>query len=90
VARHVGLGPRTLRRRLASLNLSLFTLIEQARTELACDALRGSSAIKEIADRLGFSEVSAFHRAFKRWTGTTPGQYRNAHRRSASADRESL
>jgi AraC-like DNA-binding protein len=86
LARQLGLGPRTLRRRLASLNVSLFTLIEQARSEMACDALLGPTPIKEIADRLGFSEVSAFHRAFKRWTGMTPGQYRSGHRpRSASA-----
>jgi AraC-like DNA-binding protein len=84
VARLLGVGPRTLRRRLASLDLSLFTIIEQARTELACEALAGSAPIKEIADRLGFSEVSAFHRAFKRWTGLTPGQFRNGRR-----DRES-
>jgi len=32
--------------------------------------------IKRIADRVGFSEVSAFHRAFKRWTGLTPARYR--------------
>jgi AraC-like DNA-binding protein len=85
VARQLGIGPRTLRRRLASLKLSLFTIIEQARTELACEALAGSAPIKEIADRLGFSEVSAFHRAFKRWTGMTPGQYRSGQRSAASA-----
>jgi len=55
VARRLGLGPRTLRHRLAGLNVS---------------------PIKEIASRLGYSEQSAFQRAFKRWTGMTPGQYR--------------
>jgi AraC-like DNA-binding protein len=86
LARQLGVGPRTLRRRLASLNLSLFSLIEQARSEIACEALLGPTPIKAIADRLGFSEVSAFHRAFKRWTGMTPGQYRASQRsQSASA-----
>jgi AraC-like DNA-binding protein len=40
-------------------------------------ALReGRVPIEELAARLGFSEPSAFHRAFRRWTGGTPGSYR--------------
>jgi AraC-like DNA-binding protein len=76
VARQLGVGPRTLRRRLASLEVSLFELVEQARCDVAREALSGVTPIKEIAARLGFSEPSAFYRAFKRWTGTTPGEYR--------------
>ena len=36
----------------------------------------GTRVSKEVAERVGFSEPSAFHRAFKRWTGDTPGEYR--------------
>jgi AraC-like DNA-binding protein len=76
LARRLGLGPRTLRRRLASMNLSPLALVEEARCELAREALSKATPIKEIACRLGYSEQSAFQRAFKRWTGMTPGQYR--------------
>ena len=45
---------------------------ELAKTHLAADAL----AIGEVAFLLGFSEASAFHRAFRRWTGRTPQEFR--------------
>jgi AraC-like DNA-binding protein len=52
------------------------------RRELAERHLRENElAIGEIAFLLGFSEVSAFHRAFKRWTGWRPLAYRHAHGR---------
>jgi AraC-like DNA-binding protein len=76
LARRLGMGVRTLRRRLAELDTSLAELIEAARRDAARAALAGIEPIKAIALRLGYSEQSAFHRAFKRWTGMTPGQYR--------------
>jgi AraC-like DNA-binding protein len=52
-------------------------LLDQARREVACASLRRPDvAIKDVAFRIGFSELSAFYRAFKRWTGRTPAQYR--------------
>ncbi len=79
IARDVGLGARTLRRRLAEAGYTLRGLHDDARRELACDGLRASDrSIKDVAYGLGFSEPSAFHRAFKRWTGLTPQQFRAA------------
>jgi AraC-like DNA-binding protein len=75
LSRSVGLTPRSLRRRLASEGVSLTTLIDEARCRLACEELRREGSIKAIAERVGFSEPSAFHRAFKRWTGQTPLEF---------------
>jgi AraC-like DNA-binding protein len=77
VARRLGLSPRSLQRRLRARGASLSELIDLARKEIACAALAHPDApIKDLAARLGFSEPSAFHRAFKRWMGTTPAEFR--------------
>ncbi len=83
IARELGLGARTLQRRLGERGLVWKTLVEDVRRELALRYLaeRGSS-LTEVAFLLGYSELSAFDRAFRRWTGTTPA----AHRRSLQAE----
>ncbi|MEM9305506.1 MAG: helix-turn-helix transcriptional regulator, partial [Pseudomonadota bacterium] len=40
--------------------------------------LHEEATVNQVADRLGFSEPSTFHRAFKKWTGMAPGEYRDA------------
>ncbi len=86
VARAIGLTPRTLRRRLSNLGCTLRELSDEARKELACEGiLSPKRSIKDIAYDLGFAEPSAFHRAFKRWTGLTPQQFRATHRASEAA-----
>ncbi|MDB4972595.1 MAG: araC1 [Myxococcaceae bacterium] len=75
LSRGMGLTPRSLRRRLAAEGLSLTALLDEARCRMACEELRREGSIKQIAERVGFSEPSAFHRAFKRWTGLTPLEY---------------
>jgi AraC-like DNA-binding protein len=79
IAHSLGLTPRSLQRRLQASQLSLSRLVDAARRDVACASLRmPDAAIKDIAYRLGFSEPSAFHRAFKRWTGMTPAQFRES------------
>lgn len=77
VAQRLRLHPQTLRRRLISEGTSFKDLKNQVRRDTALHYLskRGLS-VEDIAYRAGFSEASAFIRAFKGWTGTTPYAYR--------------
>jgi AraC-like DNA-binding protein len=71
----IGLQPRTLARSLNAEGQSFRLLVDEARCVESCEALRLHVPIAEIAENVGFSEPSAFHRAFRRWTGQTPAQY---------------
>lgn len=69
--------PRTLQRHLAAEGKSLQAEIDDMRKTMALAVLRDRSiSIADVAFLLGYSEPSTFFRAFKRWTGTTPGQFR--------------
>ncbi|MBF7731267.1 AraC family transcriptional regulator [Pseudomonas sp. N040] len=77
VARQLNTSPQTLRRHLREQGSSFQELKDQLRRDLAIYHLgRHELPIQDIAEQLGFSEPSAFHRAFKKWTGLTPGAYR--------------
>jgi AraC-like DNA-binding protein len=69
---------RSLQRRLNAEGSSFRAELDRVRSELAVRLLNeGEADAHELAFLLGFSEPSAFHRAFKRWTGTTPAAYRD-------------
>lgn len=72
VAKSIGLSARTLRRRLEEDGQSLRAVIEDVRRERADELLGAGTPVKEVAFALGFSEPSAFSRAYKRWTGRAP------------------
>lgn len=77
VAHKLHMSRRTLHRQLASEGTSFKRVVDDLRRELATQYLgERRMAIAEIAFLLGFSEASAFHRAFKRWNGSTPADYR--------------
>jgi len=84
MAPSVGLSARTLQRRLAARDLVFRTVVEQVRRRVASQYLEQSdTCLTEIAFLLGYSELSAFAHAFKRWTGSSPGAYRRSHRQRA-------
>ncbi len=77
VAQALDLHPQTLRRRLSSEGTTFKEIKNQLRQDTALHYLgKQGLSIEEIAHRAGFSESSAFIRAFKGWTGTTPYSYR--------------
>lgn len=79
-------APTTLRRRLESEGTSYQGIKDQLRRDAAIHHLCHSTlGIAEIAHRLGFQEPSAFHRAFKKWTGAQPGEYRMQQARTVAA-----
>ena len=76
-ARHLGMTTRTLQRRLRDEGTSFNALLDDVRRDVALTQMRGRrQSIDELAFVLGFEKTSSFHRAFKRWTGLTPGEFR--------------
>ena len=77
IASELNTTTQTIRRRLKKENSSYQEIKDQLRQDSAINFLCNSTLpINDIALRLGFSEPSTFHRAFKKWTGATPGDYR--------------
>ena len=79
IAKHMGMSGRTLSRRLEQNVIIFRDLVKATQLEISKDLLTDTSnSINEIAFQTGFSEQSAFSRAFKRWTGQSPLEYRNS------------
>lgn len=77
VAGNFNMSVRTLQRKLKEEGISYLVIVEEVRKTLAIHYIENSSSsVKEIAAIIGYSEPSAFVRAFKKWTGITPSAYR--------------
>jgi AraC-like DNA-binding protein len=89
IARVMAVSERTLRRRLEEHGTTFRDILDETRAQMAHTYVRDPRLpLSEVAFLLGFSEPSAFHRAFRRWTGLTPAAYR-ARETSASRERPS-
>ena len=76
-ARALGLTERTLARRMQAEGLSFSGLLDTLRRDAALQAVAQTTrTLSEIGQALGYAEPSVFNRAFRRWTGGTPGQWR--------------
>ncbi|SPY44668.1 helix-turn-helix domain-containing protein, partial [Photobacterium damselae] len=75
IASYLGISFRTLNRRLAEAETSYRSILQEYRLEKALNLLNNDKInMAEIAFRLGFSDLSTFSRAFKRWTGECPSK----------------
>ncbi|MDG2412396.1 MAG: AraC family transcriptional regulator ligand-binding domain-containing protein [Halioglobus sp.] len=73
----LNMSARTLRRRLEKEGTSYQRIKDNARRDVAISMLsRDGLTVSEVAEQVGFSDPSAFHRSFKKWTGQSPGSYR--------------
>lgn len=79
LARRLGMSLRTLQRRADDLHTSVRSIIDEARAATARQLISDPSlSLLEVALALGYSTESAFRRAFRRWTGQSPAQYRRS------------
>ncbi len=86
IAKQLGLSLRTLHRRLAKDGLSYQEILDNMRRSVATEFLENTHLlIDQVAERVGFSDATSFRKAFRKWTGSSPTDYR----RQAS-DRVSL
>ena len=81
IAQRLQMSPRTLERRLELEGTTFSRLLEEVRESLALRYVGDEQlSLSQVAALLGFSQTTAFHRAFRRWTGQTPLQYRRSSR----------
>ena len=78
----LGLGERTLGRRLAEAGTSFMQLREEACRDMSLELLTDTQLpVQDVSDRLGYANASSFTRAFRRWTGIGPAEWRASKRR---------
>ncbi|NIB38783.1 AraC family transcriptional regulator [Pseudomaricurvus alkylphenolicus] len=80
IAEHMNMSRRTLQRKLSQEGITFKGLVEQIRRELGKNYLSVSNMpLQDIAFLLGYSDIAAFNRAFKRWEKVSPSEYRMQH-----------
>lgn len=90
IAQSLHMSVRTLHRNLQQEGATFSELLNQLRQQQATNYLTNPNiSISEVAFLLGFSEISSFYRAFKRWTGTTPAEFRAVNLSSVASSHQS-
>ena len=88
IARLFSMHRRTLNRHLRTEGLAFRQVANEVRFEIACELLENTDmALGQIAAVLRYSELSAFTRAFRRWSGQTPSEWRTNHPQSRKSRR---
>jgi AraC-like DNA-binding protein len=86
LAEQLGVGERTLQRKLAEHSITYKDLVQQTREEHAMRGLEsGAQSVQELAYELGFNSTASFSRAFKRWRGMSPSEWQQSHARRPRA-----
>lgn len=79
VAKALAMSPRSLRRKLESENTNYKNVLDQERQQIAQLLLHGSNMkLDELAFHLGYTDTASFSRAFRRWNGCSPGEFRSS------------
>ncbi|NHO67191.1 AraC family transcriptional regulator [Aestuariicella hydrocarbonica] len=79
IADHFGMSVATLRRKLERQNITFRDLQDRVNSELAVNYLHDQMLATDVAEKLGYSDVRSFKRAFKRWYGMSPAMYIRQH-----------
>ncbi|MBT7276058.1 MAG: helix-turn-helix domain-containing protein, partial [Woeseiaceae bacterium] len=81
IAKHLSLHPRTLQRKLQDLGISYSGLLEKIRRSIAQERLTNANiSITQLSDYLGYADNTALTRAFKRWFGITPTEWKKKYK----------
>jgi len=81
IAKHLSLHPRTLQRKLQDMGVSYSELLEKIRKSIAIERLSNANlSIIQLSDYLGYADNTALTRAFKRWFGMTPTEWKKQHK----------
>ena len=81
IARWLGMDPRSLERHLRSEGTTFREISRQVQLQASQRLLKQGASVSDVAEALGFSEISAFTRAFRRWSGETPSCWKLRHAR---------
>jgi AraC-like DNA-binding protein len=79
IARWLGMDPRSLERHLSSGGTTFREISRQVRLQASQRLLKQGASVSDVAKALGFSELSAFTHAFRRWSGETPSSWKLRH-----------